>query len=65
MVLFCTDQPTELANSMQLSPFEELQFVQLLKNFPKFYGTQKFIIMFITDLHQHTNLHDNKIPVTF
>jgi hypothetical protein len=31
---------------MELSPFEELPIVQLLKNFPEFYGTRNFITVF-------------------
>jgi hypothetical protein len=33
-------------NFMELSPLEKPPVVQLLKNFPPFYGTQRFITMF-------------------
>jgi hypothetical protein len=31
--------------------FEKLPIVQLLKNFPAFYGTRRFITVFIRALH--------------
>jgi hypothetical protein len=36
---------------MELSPSEKLPSVQLLKNFPAFYGTRRFITVFIRVLH--------------
>ncbi|PNF42139.1 hypothetical protein B7P43_G10280 [Cryptotermes secundus] len=36
---------------MQLALLEELPILQLLKNFPAFYGTRMFITMFTRALH--------------
>jgi hypothetical protein len=36
---------------MELSPSEKLAIVQLLKNFPTFYGTQRFITVFTRAFH--------------
>jgi hypothetical protein len=36
---------------IELSPFEKPPIVQLLKSFPAFYGTQRFITVFTRVLH--------------
>jgi hypothetical protein len=36
---------------MELSPSEKLPIVQLFKNFPAFYGTRRFITVFIRALN--------------
>jgi hypothetical protein len=38
-------------NFMKLSPLEKQSIVQLLKNFPAFYGTRRFITVFTRVLH--------------
>jgi hypothetical protein len=41
---------------MELSPFEKRPIVRLLKNFPAFYGTRRFITMFTRALHRSLSL---------
>jgi hypothetical protein len=36
---------------MELSPLEKPPVVQVLENFPEFYGTRTFITMFTRALH--------------
>jgi hypothetical protein len=36
---------------MELNPLEKLLIAQLLKNFPEFYGTLRFITVFTRALH--------------
>jgi hypothetical protein len=47
--MFCvlTNQPTPWSSAL----LEKLPVAQLLKNFPIFYGTQRFISTFTTALH--------------
>jgi hypothetical protein len=44
-------QKTELTNFMELSTSLKPLIMQLLKNFPTFYGTQRLIIMFTRAIH--------------
>jgi hypothetical protein len=39
------------SKTMRHSPFEETIFPQMVKKFPAFYATSKFIIMFIRIYH--------------
>jgi hypothetical protein len=42
---------TKLTNSMEQSPLEKLIVTQLVKKFPDFYGTRRFITMFTRVCH--------------
>jgi hypothetical protein len=46
---------------MELSPLEKLSIVQLLKNFPAFYGTRRFITVFTRDLPRLLENFHNKL----